>query len=128
MSDSPTIGVLALQGAYDIHAKRLAELGAETVFVGSGIFMKDGAKPLDVELWAKQDAEVGLCTAKEVGQPRNPEERAEAVSRAKAIVLATLHFNDPKVVAEASEAIIGSMKGLAAAAIEEKNLMQTRGW
>ena len=28
MSDSPTIGVLALQGAYDIHAKRLAELGA----------------------------------------------------------------------------------------------------
>lgn len=28
MPGSPTIGVLALQGAYDIHAKRLAELGA----------------------------------------------------------------------------------------------------
>jgi pyridoxal 5'-phosphate synthase pdxS subunit len=109
-------------------AALMMQLGAETIFVGSGIFMKDGAKPLDVELWAKQDAEVGLCTSKEVGQPRNPEERAEAVSRAKAIVLATLHFNDPKIVAEASEAIIGSMKGLAAAAIEEKNLMQTRGW
>src|ERR1700691_4401645 len=60
-------------------AALMMQLGAETIFVGSGIFMKDGAKPLDVELWAKQDAEVGLCTAKEVGQPRNPEERAEAV-------------------------------------------------
>ena len=55
-------------------------------------------------------------------------EREEAVSRVKAIVIATTHFNDPKIVAEASETVIGSMKGLAAAAIEEKHLMQTRGW
>ena len=86
----------------------MMQLGAETVFVGSGIFMKGGATPLDVE--------------------NNPLERDEAVSRARAIVIATTHFNDPKIVAEASEAVIGSMKGLAAAAIEEKNLMQTRGW
>ena len=33
MSASPTIGVLALQGAYDIHAERLAELGASTRLV-----------------------------------------------------------------------------------------------
>ena len=58
----------------------------------------------------------------------NPDERAEAISRARAIVLATLHYDDPKIVSEASEAILGSMKGLAAAAIEEKDLMQTRGW
>jgi pyridoxal 5'-phosphate synthase pdxS subunit len=90
--------------------------------------MKGGATPLDVALWSKQEAEVGLCTSKDVGQPRNPEERAEAISRAKAIVLAATHYDDPKIVAEASEAVIGSMKGLAAAAIEEKNLMQTRGW
>jgi pyridoxal 5'-phosphate synthase pdxS subunit len=89
-------------------ASLMMQLGAETIFVGSGIFMKDGAIPLDVE--------------------DNPEERAEAVSRARAIVLATLHYDDPKIVAEASEAVIGSMKGLAAAAIEEKDLMQTRGW
>jgi pyridoxal 5'-phosphate synthase pdxS subunit len=89
-------------------AALMMQLGAETVFVGSGIFMKEGATPLDVE--------------------NNPLERDEAVSRARAIVLATTHFNDPKIVAEASEAVIGSMKGLAAAAIEEKNLMQTRGW
>jgi pyridoxal 5'-phosphate synthase pdxS subunit len=89
-------------------AALMMQLGAETVFVGSGIFMKEGAIPLDVE--------------------HNTADRAEAISRAKAIVLATTHFNDPKIVAEASEAVIGSMKGLAAAAIEEKNLMQTRGW
>ena len=71
---------------------------------------------------------VCLCTAKDVGQPRNPEERAEAVSRAKAIVIATTHFADAKIVADAAETVTGSMKGLAAAAIEEKDLMQTRGW
>jgi 5'-phosphate synthase pdxT subunit len=30
---SPTIGVLALQGAFDVHAKRLTELGATTTLV-----------------------------------------------------------------------------------------------
>ena len=90
------------------NAALMMQLGAESIFVGSGIFMKGGAIPLDVE--------------------GNKAERAEAVSRAKAIVIATTHFNDPKVVAEASEAVIGSMKGLAAAAIAEKDLMQTRGW
>src|SRR5271156_3804921 len=48
-------------------AAMMMQLGAETVFVGSGIFMKERATPLRVELWAKQDAEVGLCTAKEAG-------------------------------------------------------------
>ena len=88
-------------------AALMMQLGAETVFVGSGIFMKQGATPLDLH---------------------DQYERAEAVSRAKAIVLATLHYNDPKVVAEASEDCTGTMKGLAAAAIEEKDRMQTRGW
>src|SRR6202522_2522291 len=89
-------------------AALMMQLGAEAIFVGSGIFMKERATPLDVE--------------------NDPKEREEAVSRARAIVIATTHFNDPKIVAEASEAVIGSMKGLAAAAIEERDLMQTRGW
>lgn len=33
MDTSPLIGVLALQGAFDVHAKRLAELGAQTRLV-----------------------------------------------------------------------------------------------
>lgn len=89
-------------------AALMMQLGAETVFVGSGIFMKERATPLDIE--------------------NDPKERAEAVSRAKAIVIAATHFNDPKIVAEASELVTGTMKGLAAAAIEEAQLMQTRGW
>ncbi len=89
-------------------AALMMQLGAETVFVGSGIFMKERATPLDVE--------------------NNQKEREEAVSRAKAIVIATTHYNDPKVLAEVSEQVTGTMKGLAAAALEEKELLQTRGW
>ena len=33
MPQQPAIGVLALQGAFDVHAKRLAELGATTLLV-----------------------------------------------------------------------------------------------
>jgi pyridoxal 5'-phosphate synthase pdxS subunit len=83
--------------------------------VGSGIFMKERATPLDVEL-------------NEQGEFRNPDERAEAESRAKAIVIATTHFDDAKILAEAAEQVTGTMKGLAIAALEESQLLQTRGW
>ncbi len=109
-------------------AALMMQLGAETVFVGSGIFMKDGATPLEVRAYTAADAEIGLCSKDAIGNPRHPEDHEEAVSRAKAIVLAATHFNDPGIVAEASEAITGTMKGLAAAAIEERDRMQTRGW
>src|SRR5438128_3996592 len=89
-------------------AALMMQLGAEAVFVGSGIFMKERATPLDVE--------------------NDPAEREEAVSRAKAIVIATTHYNDPKLLAEVSEQVTGTMKGLAAAAIDESQLIQTRGW
>jgi len=109
-------------------AALMMQLGAEAIFVGSGIFMKERATPLDVELWSEQEAAAGLCKKDEVGTPRNPEERQEAISRAKAIVVATTHYNDPKILAEVSEQVTGTMKGLAAAAIEESQLLQTRGW
>ena len=109
-------------------AALMMQLGAEAVFVGSGIFMKERATPLDVEDWTKDEAEIGLCRAEQVGTPRNPKERAEAVSRAKAIVIATTHFDNPKILSEASEAVTGTMKGLAIAALEESQLLQTRGW
>jgi pyridoxal 5'-phosphate synthase pdxS subunit len=88
-------------------ASLMMQLGAEAVFVGSGIFMKDGRSPLDLG---------------------NKDERADAEARAKAIVLATTHYQDPKVIAEVSEQIKTSMKGLAVAAIPESELLQTRGW
>ena len=75
-------------------------LGAEAVFVGSGIFMQDSytfASP------------------------------AEAETRARAIVRATTHFDDPKVLAECAAECSGAMKGLAVAALDQANLMQIRG-
>ena len=134
-------------------AALMMQLGAESVFVGSGIFMKERATPLEVGLYEEGDVykegdwywvkikgewqpDVPIVRSdfgkpidpSLIGNPRNPEERAEAVSRAKAIVIATTHFNDAKIVADASESVTGTMKGLAAAAIPEQDLLQTRGW
>ncbi len=74
-------------------AALVRQLGAEAVFVGSGIFKSS-----------------------------DPERRA------KAIVKAATHFNDPKVVLEASEELGEAMKGLDVRQLEEKDLLQTRGW
>jgi pyridoxal 5'-phosphate synthase pdxS subunit len=82
-------------------AALVRQLGAEAVFVGSGIFMADG---------------LNFC------------EPAEAEKRAKAIVRACTHFDDPKVLLEVSEDLVGAMKGLAVAAMAEGDLLQTRGW
>jgi pyridoxal 5'-phosphate synthase pdxS subunit len=88
-------------------AAMMMQLGAEAVFVGSGIFMKERATPLDLS---------------------NREERADAEARAKAIVIATTHYNDPKVLAEVSEQVPSAMKGLAVGSIPEAEMLQTRGW
>jgi len=88
-------------------AALMMQLGAEAVFVGSGIFMKERATPLDL---------------------KNAEERADAEARAKAIVIATTHYKDPKVLAEVSEQVPSAMKGLAVSSIPEAEMLQTRGW
>ena len=70
------------------------QLGAETVFVGSGIFKSDNPKAF-----------------------------------AKAIVKATAHFDDPKMVLEACREIEGeAMRGVAIDTIEEGMRMANRGW
>ena len=82
-------------------ASLVMQLGAESVFVGSGIFMQDST----------------TCA--------NPE---EAAKRARAIVQAVTHYNDPKVLLEVSEDLVGAMKGLAVAGLDEAHMLQTRGW
>ncbi len=52
----------------------------------------------------------------------------EPEKRAKAIVEATLHFNDPKLLAEISRGLSGPMKGIDIRELDEKQLLQTRGW
>jgi pyridoxal 5'-phosphate synthase pdxS subunit len=82
-------------------ASLVMQLGAEAVFVGSGIFMKDSTTFADP---------------------------AEAEKRAKAIVQAATHYQDPKVLLEVSEDLVGAMKGLAVSGLDEAHLLQTRGW
>ena len=96
-------------------ASLMMQLGAEAIFVGSGIFMKDGTSAL----------EVGYDKD---GKLKNPEERAEAEARARAIVMAATHYEDPKVVAEVSELVSSAMKGLAVSSIPESEMLQKRGW
>ena len=69
----------------------MMQLGAESVFVGSGIFKS-----------------------------------SDPIGRGKAIVLATTHYDDPKMVAEASKALGEAMKGLDIKQIPEDQLLQTR--
>src|SRR5205807_1682105 len=71
-------------------AALVRQLGAEAVFVGSGIFMSDSTTFAPT---------------------------AEAEIRARAIVRATTHFDDPKVLLETSAECTGAMKGLAVAAM-----------
>jgi len=82
-------------------ASLVMQLGAEAVFVGSGIFMKNSSE---------------FCP------------REEAERRARAIVKATTHYDDPQMLLEASEDLIGTMKGLAVSAMAEGDMMQKRGW
>jgi pyridoxal 5'-phosphate synthase pdxS subunit len=82
-------------------AALVRQLGAEAVFVGSGIFMHDSVNFASPE---------------------------EAARRARAIVQATTHFDDPKVLLEVSQDLVGAMKGLAVAAMSEADMMQKRGW
>jgi pyridoxal 5'-phosphate synthase pdxS subunit len=77
------------------------QLGAESVFVGSGIFMQDSTTFATPE---------------------------EAAKRARAIVQAATHYNDPKVLLEVSEDLQGAMKGLAVGALDQAHMLQTRGW
>ncbi len=106
-------------------AALMMQLGAQTVFVGSGIFMKEGNIKLQVNRFSATDAK--LLGVKE-GDFINPEERAEAESRAKAIVRAATHFDNPEILAECSEECLGAMKGLAVGNIQEADMMQNRGW
>jgi pyridoxal 5'-phosphate synthase pdxS subunit len=53
---------------------------------------------------------------------------AEAERRARAIVRATTHYQDPKVLLEVSSDVPSAMKGLAVSAMDEAQMLQTRGW
>jgi pyridoxal 5'-phosphate synthase pdxS subunit len=74
-------------------AALMRSLGAEAVFVGSGIFKS-----------------------------------AEPEKRARAIVRAATHYDDPQVVAEVSRGLGEAMRGVEVAKIPASERLETRGW
>ena len=52
----------------------------------------------------------------------------DPAKRAKAIVRATTHYNEPAVVAECCEDLGEAMRGIDVAKLDPKELLQTRGW
>ena len=84
-------------------AALMMQLGAEAVFVGSGIF--------------------------EIGLDQKPEEqRREQLRMAEAIVKAVTHYREPAILAQISEGLPRGMKGLSLEAIPEEQQLAKRGW
>jgi pyridoxal 5'-phosphate synthase pdxS subunit len=85
-------------------AALMMQLGAEAVFVGSGIF-KAAASVTDADL-----------------------RRELTLKRAKAIVAAVTYYDDPKMVADVSTDLGEPMSGLDVRTMDAKDLLATRGW
>ena len=74
-------------------ASLMMQLGAESLFVGSGIFKSE-----------------------------------DPPARAKAVVEATTHWDNPEILARVSEGLLEAMRGLDISEIPEGQLLQERGW
>jgi pyridoxal 5'-phosphate synthase pdxS subunit len=89
----PVVNFAAGGVATPADAALMMQLGADGVFVGSGIFKSSDPEP-----------------------------------RAKAIVEATTHFQDPKIIAEVSKNLGLAMPGLDIKQIPTEELLASRGW
>src|SRR5215471_10657543 len=81
------------------------QLGADGVVVASGIFKSGRDKLVDEDGWAE-----------------------DVARRAKAIVEATTHYADPKILAEVSTGLGQPMVGIASGSLAEAERLEVRGW
>ena len=89
----PVVNFAAGGVATPADAALMMQLGADGVFVGSGIFKS-----------------------------------SDPASRAKAVVRATTHYQDPKIIAEVSKNLGEAMRGQDSKKIPADQLLATRGW
>jgi pyridoxal 5'-phosphate synthase pdxS subunit len=89
----PVVNFAAGGVAIPADAALMMQLGADGVFVGSGIFKSSNPEP-----------------------------------RAKAIVKATTHYQDPEIIAEVSKNLGEAMSGLDIKQIPTEELLASRGW
>jgi pyridoxal 5'-phosphate synthase pdxS subunit len=100
----PVVNFAAGGIATPADAALMMQLGVDGVFVGSGIF--------------------------KAGDPSaTPEERVKQMSaRAKAIVKATTHYRDARIIADVSRNLGSAMSGLDIKQIKPEELLAGRGW
>jgi pyridoxal 5'-phosphate synthase pdxS subunit len=79
------------------------------------------ATPADAALCMQLGAD-GTFVGSGIFKSGNPSDRA------KAIVEATTHFEDPEILARVSHGLGDAMSGLSAAALAPEELLETRGW
>lgn len=96
----PVVNFAAGGVATPADAALMMQLGADGVFVGSGVF-KAGNRSASAD---------------------------ESSARAKAIVKAVTHYDDPDAIAEASRGLGEAMVGISARSIGADELLATRGW
>jgi pyridoxal 5'-phosphate synthase pdxS subunit len=89
----PVVNFVAGGIATPADAALAMQLGAEGVFVGSGIFKSE-----------------------------------DPATTATAIVQATTHYDDPRIIAEVSRGLGAPMRGLSAASVPEAERLASRGW
>jgi pyridoxal 5'-phosphate synthase pdxS subunit len=89
----PVVNFVAGGIATPSDAALAMQLGAEGVFVGSGIFKSE-----------------------------------DPATTANAIVQATTHFDDPKIIAEVSRGLGSPMRGMSAAGVPQEERLAVRGW
>ena len=96
----------------------VASLGRLPVvnFAAGGI-----ATPADAALMMQLGCD-GVFVGSGIFKSEDPEQRA------KAIVEATRHYNDPKLIARVSEGLGEAIKGISIDKIPEEERMQSRGW
>ena len=107
----------AIQASYEL-VKEVAKLQRMPVinFAAGGI-----ATPADAALMMQLGSD-GVFVGSGIFKSDDP------AKRAKAIVEAVTHFDDPKIIAEVSKGLGDAMKGIEIATISPEERLQERGW
>lgn len=115
--DELFVAAKELQAPYEL-VKQVAEAGRLPVvnFAAGGI-----ATPADAALMMQLGVD-GVFVGSGIFKSGDP------ARRAKAIVAATTHYNDPKIIAEVSKGLGEAMIGIEISAIPENELLAGRGW
>ncbi|MDQ5852279.1 MAG: pyridoxal 5'-phosphate synthase lyase subunit PdxS [Chloroflexota bacterium] len=116
-ADELFVAAKQLQASYEL-VKQVAETGKLPVvnFAAGGI-----ATPADAALMMQLGVE-GVFVGSGIFKSGDP------ARRAKAIVEATTHYQDPHIIAEVSKGLGEAMVGIEISQIPESDLLATRGW